>query len=118
MAARRIAGTDFPLVFDFLRWQKWLEARSEELARDGFDVRFHAGPVSSQKPGASLGMIGQYAMGNFEIWSTGENDYTVMKPLAPSAKMVAHKWGLKVTDETFEESFSEFLEAFRQANSN
>lgn len=64
-----------------------------------------------------LEVVGRKAMGGFENWITGETDYTVMAPPSPKAQMVSHKWGLIVTDETFEATFDEFVVQFRQHDS-
>ena len=53
-------------------------------------------------------------MGDFANWITGETDYTIAAPPSPKARMVCHKWGVIVTDETFEPLFVEFLAHFRR----
>ncbi|SRR6266567_2391110 len=94
-------------------WRPWLQAKATELKSDNLTTRFDASPGDSPKPGMALGLIGQRAMGNFECWITGEADYTILAPPSPDARMVCHKWGLIVTDETFEATFHEFISEFR-----
>ena len=105
-------------MFDYPKWRTWLEARGVELRAEGLLGKFHAGPDGYPKPGMILELVGTHAMGGFENWITGETDYTVAKPPSPKGKMVAHKWGVIVSDKSFEPAFNEFLSAFRLANSN
>jgi hypothetical protein len=105
-------------MFDYPKWRAWLNVKSDELRTEDITVKFQSGPDDGPKPGMSLGLVGNCAMAVFENWITGETDYTIEKPPSPRAKMVAHKWGALVTDETFETTFNEFIAAFRQANSN
>jgi hypothetical protein len=102
-------------MFDFSAWSGWLEERSRELKSEGLEAKFYSSPGvgSLPKPKMGLGLVGERAMGEFENWGTGETDYTVMAPASPKAQMVAHRWGVIVTDETFEQVFGEFLAAFR-----
>jgi hypothetical protein len=104
-------------MFDYKRWARWLEARSVELETEGFETHFGAGPDSGSKPGMTLALVGQRAMGDFQNWVTGETDYTVFAPPTPKAQMVAHEWGLVVSDDTFEPTFNKFLMTFRRAES-
>jgi len=104
-------------VFDFRRWREWLEPKAAELEAEGFEARFAAGPDDGPKPGMSLEIAGRRAMGDFANWITGEPDYTIAAPPSPKARMVCHKWGVIVTDETFEPLFVEFLAHFRRYES-
>jgi hypothetical protein len=63
-------------------------------------------------------LAGASAIGLFETWGTGEADYHIVKPPSPQAKMVAHKFGLVLSDDTFEMTVAEFLAEFRHQNSN
>lgn len=61
-------------------------------------------------------MSGQ-VYGGFENWKTGETDYTILDNSIIEdhgrSKMVTTKWGLIVTDESFELVYNEFIVAFR-----
>jgi hypothetical protein len=104
-------------VFDFPRWRKWLEPKAAELKVEGLETRFAAGPDDGPKPGMTLGIAGRRAIGDFSNWITGETDYTIAAPPSPKARMVCHKWGVIVTDDTFEPLFAEFLAHFRRYES-
>ncbi len=101
-------------MFDFLKWRTWLQERTNELRKEGFEADFRAGPDDSPKPGMAIGIFGLKAMADFQSWITGETDFTVMVPRSRDAKMVSHKWGLLLTDETFEKTFIEFMAEFRK----
>ena len=114
----KIDGNDVQLMFSYSKWRDWLQATRKELQVEGFDVQFRCGPDDGHKPGMSLGLAGAHAIGLFETWVTGEADYHIVTPPSPQAKMVAHKFGLVLSDGTFEMTFAEFLAEFRRQNSN
>lgn len=103
-------------LFNYDKWRMWLQAKATELRSDTIDAKFGHGPDDGPKPGMTLGVAGRSAMGEFAIWVTGEMDYTIMAPPSPEAKMVSNRWGLKVTDATFEATFNEFLSEFHKHN--
>jgi hypothetical protein len=101
-------------MFAFERWKSWLAAKEAELRAGGFDARLHVGAITS-KPGMTLSIVGHKALGEFANWVTGETDYTVHEIRGPrNLEMVSHKWGLLLTDETFEQAFADFLSEFRR----
>jgi hypothetical protein len=103
-------------MFDYPMWQKWLEAKGNELRAIGLDeVRLSFNHVGT-KPSMGLGLVGQRTMGLLEVWITGEADYTITDM---KAVMVSHKWGVIVDDHTFETLFQEFMTSFQhQETSN
>ena len=102
-------------MFDYQRWRLWLRAKAAALEAEGLKVRFAAGPDDGPKPGIILEVLGQQALyGGFENWITGETDYTIAVLSSPKSRMVSHEWGLLVTDETFEATFTSFITKFRQ----
>lgn len=104
-------------MFNYKQWQAWLQAKASELQGDGVTTSLRSGPDTGNKPGMGFGIIGLKAMGDFASWVTGETDYTIMVPPSPEAKMVSHKWGLTLTDETFEATFNEFITEFQKYDS-
>jgi hypothetical protein len=102
------------LMFDFQRWRLWLKAKAAALEAEGLKVRFAARPDDGPKPAMILEVLGQQAYGGFENWITGETDYTIAILEPKSPRMVSHEWGLLVTDETFEATFTSFITKFRQ----
>jgi hypothetical protein len=101
-------------MFDFPKWRVWLEQKSHQLREQGLEVRFEVGPDDGPKPGMTMGFIGLNAMAGFENWNTGETDYTIMAPASREAKIVSHRWGIIVDDETFEMTLDEFIDEFRK----
>ena len=101
-------------VFDFPRWRTCLETKAEALKTEGMQIHFAAGPDDSRKPAMVLEIILNGMYGSFENWATGETDYTVMPLQSRTREPVAYKWGLIVTDDTFEATFAEFLDQFRR----
>ena len=65
----------------------------------------------------SLGLAGASAIGLFETWVTGRGRLSYRQAAIAQAKMVAHKFGLVLSDDTFEVTFAEFLGEFRRQNS-
>ena len=57
-------------------------------------------------------MTGSKAIASFEVWITGEADYTIMSPASLEDKMLSHNWGQRLTDQTFEAAFYEFVAEF------
>jgi hypothetical protein len=100
-------------VFDFPRWQTFLETKTDALKREGIQTRFAAGSMQARKPGMILEITQNGLYGGFENWATGETDYTVMPLGSRRTQPLAYRWGLTVTDETFEATLDEFLKAFR-----
>jgi len=98
--------------FNYDHWRAWLQAKATELQKSGINTDFRHGPDEGSKPGMGLGLIGNNALGLFENWTTGETDYTIHA--TAGGEMVSHKWGLKVTDVTFEATFNEFFAEFRE----
>ena len=101
-------------MFNFLQWRAFLEAKAKTLKSEGMQSQFSAGREDAQKPAMILEIIQNDVCGAFENWATGETDYTVMSAASQGNGLLAHKWCLKVTDETFETTFDEFLIAFRR----
>ena len=104
-------------MYDFARWQAWLQSKAVELNAEGFKSELRIGVATSPKPGMVLGITGIGAIGSFENWITGETDYTVLVPPTPSAKMASQKWGVVLTDDTFEAAFRDFLSEFKKLDS-
>lgn len=75
-------------------------------------TRWISAPANILKAG--LGVIGSRAMGDLEIWGRGDTDYTIHAPPSSDTKMVAHRWGVMSTDETFAALFYEFMACFHQ----
>jgi hypothetical protein len=102
------------LMFDFPRWREWQQQKFREFRVDGLNADIRVGPDDSPKPGMAFGIVGVHAMATFESWATGECDITIMALPSPHPKMVFCKWGIVLTDETFESAFAEFLAEFRR----
>jgi hypothetical protein len=104
-------------VFDYKKWKVWLEGKKSELQTLESTVSLRCGPDNGPKPGMTFGIIGPNAMGSFEVWITGETDYTVMAPPSQGAEIVSNKWMVISNDETFERTFNEFVAEFTKHNS-
>src|SRR3974390_1899603 len=100
LRVRRTA--ELTAMFDYLKWGAWFEAKSNELRAENFETAFRHGANRGAKPGMILEIAGRRAMASFECWVTGETDYTVLVPPNREARTVAHRWGLRVANETFE----------------
>jgi hypothetical protein len=101
-------------MFDFPKWSAWLEEKTREMGKIGSKAEFRVGPSDGPKPGMGMGIVGLNAMAEFTSWTTGETDYTIMAPVNPEGKMVSHRWGLILDDESFEMTFQEFIDEFRK----
>jgi hypothetical protein len=104
-------------MLDYPKWRDWLRGKARQIGDDGFKTEFQVGSDDSPKPGMTMGIVGLNAMGSFESWVTGETDFTIMAPPSPAGKMVSHRWGLVLNDETFEATFREFIEEFHKFES-
>jgi hypothetical protein len=98
-------------MFDFEKWREWLETKGLALKAEGDEVRFASDMDTDRKPGMILEISDGKNYGGFECWFTGECDYTVM-PYSERPKPRFYKWGLKLTDETFEAVFQEFMDHY------
>ena len=103
-------------MYDFRKWREWLKQQESALAGEGFETSFRAGPDDSPKPGVCLDVIGTRAFGSFENWATGETDYSIFARTPPELCMISHKWGVIVSDSTFNSVYSEFLFKLHEAN--
>ncbi len=101
-------------MFNYNKWRAWLQAKATELQDDGVTTSFRCGPDDIPKTGMGFGIVGRNSLGLFENWITGETDYTIHAP--KGGPMVSHKWGLILTDDTFERTFNEFIDEFRSIN--
>ena len=101
-------------MFDFARWNAWLSDQVPRLEAEDFEMRFGIGKSETPKQGMAYGIIGHRVIGLFQNWITGEADYTIQGQT--SKDMIAYRWGVIATDETFEALFCEFLERFRLAD--
>jgi len=101
-------------MFDFPKWSVWLEEKTREMGKIVLKAEFRVGPSDGPKPGMGMGIVGLNAMADFTSWTTGETDYTIMAPVSPEGKMVSHRWGLILDDESFEMTFHEFIDEFRK----
>jgi hypothetical protein len=93
----------------------WLRAKASELQSDHIAVNVKFGPDDGPKPGMMFEIVSSKSLGMFENWITGETDYTIHAP--PGGAMVSNKWGLIITDDTFEQIFDEFIAEFRKYDS-
>jgi hypothetical protein len=109
-----VNGEQRDLMFDFPKWREWLKEKTNQIGQEGFKTEFKSGPDDIPKPGMALGIVGLNAMALFESWATGETDYTIEAPPSPTGKMVCHRWGLILDDDTFETTFHEFINEFRR----
>ena len=101
-------------MFNFPRWRAFLEARSADLTKEGMQVRVAGGSQRRPKSGMILETVLNGMYGGFENWSTGETDYTIMPVPSRTKQPLVHKWGLILSDETFEATFDEFMGEFRR----
>jgi hypothetical protein len=83
------------------------------MGEGGLKTEFR-GPSDTPKPGITMGIIGLNAVADFSSWMTGETDYTIMVPASSEGKMVSHRWGLVLNDDSFETTFQEFVDEFRK----
>jgi hypothetical protein len=91
-------------VFDYHKWSQWLEAEAPNLQSQGFHVRFNRADDTG-KPGSSLGAACGNVIGSFAIWVTGEADYDITDGRGDALE---HKWGMSLSDETFDSAFEEY----------
>jgi hypothetical protein len=101
-------------MLDFSNRRSWLPSKLVELERLGLIVGVKFGSQTDHKPGVVIEVTGQVAMGVFEAWAAGEADYSIFMPPSRKAAMVANKWGLELTAETFEEVFDHFVAEYRR----
>ena len=93
-------------AFTFERWQNWLIHKARDLQGDGIWTDCKWGGEPTPKPCCSFRLWTSVAMGQFNVWATGEIDYDVMD--AHSKELTHHRWGVCVDDFTFEAKFQEF----------
>jgi hypothetical protein len=101
-------------MLDFSNRGSWLPSKLIQLERLGLVVSVKFGSQTDHKPGVVIEVTGQVAMGVFEAWAAGEADYSIFMPPSRKANMVANKWGLELTAETFEEVFDHFVAEYRR----
>ena len=96
-----------PREFEFRRWEKWLEVRAQTLRQTGQAAELRCGGPPTPKPCCSFRVQTDCALGQFDVWVTGEADFDVVDA---QTKVFAHNvWGLLLDDVSFEDAFEDFL---------
>jgi hypothetical protein len=98
-------------MFDFRKWERGVSAKADALCATGCEVEFQAATEESEKPSFVVALIGTRTVADFQTWKTGETDWTVLDKGNPVNAMLAHRWGLKLDDGSYEAAFEEFLAA-------
>jgi hypothetical protein len=94
-------------VLDFDRWSRWLEATAHELRAENVFAELKRGGLPTAKPCCSFRVETNFALGQFDVWVTGEADFDVMD--AQSKAFIYHSWAMLLDDNTFEGAFKDFL---------
>jgi hypothetical protein len=93
-------------MFDFARWQAWLNAKASEMRELGLDAEARSGGMPTPKPMCSFHYKGKFALGQFDVWTSGEVDVDVMHAI--SNEFIRHDWGMRLDDTSIEEAFAQF----------
>jgi len=96
-------------AFDFPRWCLWVETLASKLTAEGKPSEARCGREATPKNCCSVRVSAGTRLGQFDFWETGEADYDVMD--ATSKIFFTHKWGSRLSNESFEAGFMEFLQA-------
>ena len=98
--------------FEFRRWENWLEERAQTLRHAGWVAELRRGGSPTPKPGCSFRVETDRALGQLDVWATGEADFDVMDA---QTKRCAHNvWGIMLDDISFEAAFDDFLNRVAQ----
>lgn len=93
--------------FEFQRWENWLEEQAQTLRKTGQVAELRRGGPPSPKPGCSFRLETDRALGQFDMWITGEADFDVMD--AQTNSFAHNVWGMILDDASFEGAFADFL---------
>jgi len=96
-------------MFDFLRWREWLRLQVEVLAAEGFATELKTN--DKHLPGSAIEAEDGHVIGSFSNWENGLADYDILD--TRSGQMTT-KWGVQVSDQSFESFFSEFVGHLRR----
>jgi len=77
------------------------------LREAGHVSELRGSDLSTPKPGCIFRLQTDRALGQFDVWITGEVDFDVMD--AQSKEFVHDVWGMIVDDLSFETAFDDFL---------
>jgi len=94
-------------VFAFEHWQDWMKERARSLTEAGRPAELKSSTEKTSKPGVSFPLTTDRALGQFDVWMTGEADFDVMD--AQSTNFVHHVSGMLLDDNTFENIFNDFV---------
>jgi hypothetical protein len=94
-------------IFGFEHWKSWMTERAKRLSKAGKPAELRISNEKTSKPGVSFRLKADNALGQFDVWITGEADFDVMD--AQSTDFVHHVWGMLLDDNTFESIFDDFV---------
>ena len=97
---------------EFRRWEDWLEERVQTLRQAGRVAELRRGGPLTPKPCCSFRVATDRALGQFDVWVTGEADFDVMDA---QTKGFAHQvWGMILDGGCVEGAFEDFLNRVTQ----
>ena len=94
-------------TFGFERWELWMKDKARTLLEAGQLAELRISNQKTSKPGVSFRVKTDRALGQFDMWITGEADFDVMD--VQSTNFAHHVSGMLLDDDTFENAFDDFM---------
>jgi hypothetical protein len=94
-------------VFGFARWEQWMKDKAKAMSEAGQLAELRSSNQETSKPGFSFRFKTDHALGQFDVWVTGEADFDIMD--ARSTNFAHQVSGMLLDDCTFESAFNEFI---------
>jgi hypothetical protein len=94
-------------VFGFERWEQWVTDKARVLLEAGQFAELQSSYQKTSKPSFSFRFKTHCALGQFDVWITGEADFEIMD--AQTTNFAHHVSGMLLDDYTFESAFDDFM---------